>query len=510
MRLGGTIALPVLLLFGLAGDAQTARPRAAAQASAEQRAAQAMEQAKANGPALYAFLRAMPKGGDLHNHITGAVYAETYVEWAVENNLCVDRASLGLTTPPCGDGQVAAAQAAGDTVLYREMIDAWSMRGAGRDGKSGHDHFFDTFLKFNAAVEGHMGLALAEAAQRAADGNVTYLELMSTPDNAQSIGFGSKIGWNDDFATMRQKMLAGGMQDLVTAARKNLDAWDAQKAQALKCGTQNATTGCAVTIRHIYPALRAFTREQVFAQLLLAFELAKQDPRMVAVNMVQPEDWRGPMGDFRLHMRMIDFLKKQYPSVHITLHAGELAPGLVPPEGLRFHIRESIEVGKAERIGHGVAIMYEDNPRQLLAEMAKRNIMVEVCLTSNDGILGVKGREHPLSQYLAAGVPVALATDDEGVSRGEMTREYQKAVEEQGLSYPTLKSMARTSIEHAFLKGASLWSDAKRFTVTGACAKDKPTNPAISVGCQKFLDASEKAREQWRVEKKLAEFEAGF
>ncbi len=69
-----------------------------------------------------------------------------------------------------------------------------------------------------------------------------------------------------------------------------------------------------------------------------------------------------------------------------------------------------------------------------------------------------------MSLFEGAGVPVALATDDEGVSRSEMTREYERAVADQGLDYATLKKMARTSLEHSFLPGASLWSYAHKFT----------------------------------------------
>src|SRR5262249_42213141 len=69
-------------------------------------------------------------------------------------------------------------------------------------------------------------------------------------------------------------------------------------------------------------------------------------------------------------------------------------------------------------------------------------VLVEVALTSNDLILGVRGPRHPLRTYLRYGVPVALATDDPGVSRSTMTLEYRKAVEEQGLDYRTLKRLA--------------------------------------------------------------------
>jgi len=40
--------------------------------------------------------------------------------------------------------------------------------------------------------------------------------------------------------------------------------------------------------------------------------------------------------------------------------------------------------------------MSEDDPIGLLQEMAKKNVLVEICLTSNDVILGVSGDRHPL------------------------------------------------------------------------------------------------------------------
>ena len=247
-----------------------------------------------------------------------------------------------------------------------------------------------------------------------------------------------------------------------------------------------------MTVRYIYPALRAVSPTQMFSQMLLAFELARQDSRMVGVNMVQPEDWLVPMRDFQLHMRILSFLKELYPNVHVTLHAGELAPGMVPPEGLRFHIRESVEIGHAERIGHGVDVMYEQDPHELLEEMARLNVMVEINLTSNYMILGVRGRQHPLADYLKAGVPVALSTDDEGVERSEITREYQRAVEDQGLDYLTLKKMVRTGMEHAFLPGQSLWADARKFVPVKECANERPVAHPSGAACQKFLAAKRK------------------
>jgi adenosine deaminase len=78
--------------------------------------------------------------------------------------------------------------------------------------------------------------------------------------------------------------------------------------------------------------------------------------------------------------------------------------------------------------------------------------MVEICLTSNDLILGVRGTAHPLAAFIKSGVPVALATDDEGVSRSDMAREFFKAAVDQRLGYLELKAMARASLQYAFVE----------------------------------------------------------
>ena len=50
---------------------------------------------------LLAFLGEMPKGGDLHNHLSGAIYAESYLRWAADDGLCVASATLSIVLGPC-------------------------------------------------------------------------------------------------------------------------------------------------------------------------------------------------------------------------------------------------------------------------------------------------------------------------------------------------------------------------------------------------------------------------
>jgi adenosine deaminase len=229
----------------------------------------------------------------------------------------------------------------------------------------------------------------------------------------------------------------------------------------MRCGHPQPDPGCNVQARYLYQVARGLPKEQVFAQILAGFEMASKDPRVVGLNLVMAEDWYVPLHDFNLHMHMLDYLHQIYPKVHITLHAGELTPTLAAPEDL-FHIRASIERGHAERIGHGVDVIQEHDPTELLKEMASRKVLVEVCLTSNDVILGVSGARHPLPMYLKFGVPVALATDDPGVSRSSMTQEFERAVETYRFSYPDLKKMVRASVAYSFLPAAEKSAEEKQ------------------------------------------------
>ncbi len=483
--------------------------------TAEEKTAKYMESIRHRPGALEAFLRQMPKGADLHVHLSGAIYAESMIDWASENALCIDRSTSKLIKAACDSCETYTNKpsvrcAYQDHILYNQLVDAWSMRNWHREEESGHDHFFGTFEKFDPALDRHTGEEFAEVTSRAAADNLRYVELMHGADHGQARALGAKVGWDDDFARLRSQLLEGGMAEVVSSTRRQLDVDEAREKEVLHCGTAQASAGCGVAMHYLYQVLRGMPREQVFAQILLGFELTKADPRFVGFNLVMPEDYYTPMHDFDLHMRIIVALHKFYPKTHVSLHADELWMGMVPPEGLRFHIRESIERGAAERIGHGVSVMSEDDAVGLLREMAKKNVLVEICLTSNDAILGVSGEHHPLREYLKYGVPVALATDDEGVSRTDMTHEYLRAVEDQGLTYSDLKRMTRASLEHSFVAGDSLWSDGGDFRRTGACERENASEDRLSERCKKFLDASERASLQWQLEKALEKFENAF
>src|SRR5258708_15927826 len=124
MTLKSFMLVFVLVVAATAQDTKSAK---SAKVTPEQRTAKYMESVRNQPPALRAFLLRMPKGGDLHNHLTGATYAESYILWASDLGLCVDNATLTLVAakqiagePPCESKmQRPAADALRDPVLYR-------------------------------------------------------------------------------------------------------------------------------------------------------------------------------------------------------------------------------------------------------------------------------------------------------------------------------------------------------------------------------------------------------
>ena len=166
------LAIPgsLILLFFFASTTPT-QTGAAQRGTAEQRTARYFESIRKSPPQQWAFLLKMPKGGDLHNHLGGAAYAENMLESAARNSLCIDESSMSITRPEaggqCAAGQVEAARAEVDNRLSNSLVEAFSMRDFVPGKESNHDHFFATFDKFGAVVVQDAGTLVAEVVRRA-------------------------------------------------------------------------------------------------------------------------------------------------------------------------------------------------------------------------------------------------------------------------------------------------------------------------------------------------------
>ncbi len=128
--------------------------------------------------------------------------------------------------------------------------------------------------------------------------------------------------------------------------------------------------------------------------------------------------------------------------IPVTVHAGEAAG----PDS----IRAALDYG-ANRIGHGVALQ---DDKKLLKEVARKQIPLEICITSNVHTQVVKSYSaHPFRNFISTGVKVTLNTDDRGVSGIDLTHEYNKAYE-LGIKEDQLFSLALNGIEAAFLNSS--------------------------------------------------------
>ena len=170
----------------------------------------------------------------------------------------------------------------------------------------------------------------------------------------------------------------------------------------------------------------------------------------------------------------------------------------------------AIEVAGARRVGHAVDIAHTPELYELLKKMAKDGILVEINLTSNDVILGVKYPDHPFELYMEYNVPMALSTDDEGVSRIDLTHEYQRAAQTFNLSYARLRELSRNALQFNFLPGAALFEDTLAGDLVAPCAGESAADDELAAECQAFLDKNEKAALQWDLEKRFAAFDSSF
>ena len=448
-----------------------------------------------NLAALTLLMTMMPKGGDLHHHYAGAIYVETFLDWIKQKAYCiyrVDNSELNamkfrVETKPGGLSPAARAMCLdvdqvrdpSDETFYRELLSRWSdkdYKNHFHQQVAPDEHFFDTFGYFGSFSDDDYNQGLRQLKVRAIAENVQYIETMlrsaPAPDNPALSKAVNELRPDASPAQVeaalaplyeflaRDEATAKGVADYldrVDAAASGIDDGDFRMRFQ------------AFVVRSEPPA-------KVFAGLYSSFAAVNARRRVVAVNIVGPEDGIVSMRDYSLHMRMFGFLKQKHPNVRLALHAGELTLGMVPPEGLQSHIREAVEIAGADRIGHGVDIVYERDAVGLLRIMRERRVAVEINLTSNAFILGVKNEAHPVQVYRQQGVPFVISTDDPGVSRNNLSAEYVLYTSRYKPSYDALKETVFNSIRYSFLseaeKAAELKSLTQRFAAFEARARE--------------------------------------
>jgi adenosine deaminase/adenosine deaminase CECR1 len=415
---------------------------------------------------LTMFFTQMPKGGDLHHHYSGAVYAETYVDFLDKQGYCVNKQTYRIETdkavvdaerakPAKERTCLGTADVYADDATYRELLQRWS-------SKDFHNHggiqappdrqFFQTFLYFGPVSNANFHEGLAEIKERAIRENVSYIETMfkMSPFVANK-DFDTQAWQNAHDAKAFEAQMRAWMTQLDGDQKFNQSIADfTAKIDEAAAGIDDER----FTMRYQTYVLRLLNPSQVFSSMLAGFKAAKQDGKIVGVNIVGQESQMVSMRDYTLHMQMFHFLKSVYPDVKVALHAGELALGDVPPEQLQFHIDEALNLAGADRIGHGIDLAHETNAAAIMQRMREKDIPVEINLTSNAFINGVQGDNHPITLYRKYGVPYVISTDDAGVTRHNLSNEYVLFASRYKPGYAELKKASYNSIRYSFLNAA--------------------------------------------------------
>lgn len=455
-----------------------------------------------NPNALYAFFKAMPKAGELHYHLAGGAYPEYMLAVASQGQYCADPSTKTISFGKDCQRKSASALLE-DNVLYDAFVRSWSFKHfIPTSQDNGHDHFFASFRQFMPIVDNDSAKLLVDILERAALQHELYLEVMVLPDNAESTTLLpdtlKKAPLAEQFHYLEKD---ANTRALLMKTRARLkQEWKTARS-ILGCDKAPTLAACRIHLRFQYYVLREQKPETLVSQAFFGFALARQEPLVVGVNLVQPEDGLLSLAYYKEHMRIFAALKKHHPDVKLSLHAGELNGHDVPPKDAAYHIRMALRTAKADRIGHGVGIARETKALDTLAYMKTRHIPVEINLSSNKAILDISGAEHPLRWYLKHGIPVVLSTDDEGILRTSLTEQFVLAVLEHKLDYAELKAMNRNVLHYAFLPGQSIWQNPNENKPIAVCTSFTSTD------CQKLAGQSEKARLQLQLETQLEEFE---
>ncbi|CAN1522263.1 Adenosine/AMP deaminase domain containing protein [Flavobacteriaceae bacterium] len=421
------------------------------------------EKIRNNEAELTAFFSQMPKGGDLHHHYSGSIYAEPLLAHAIAEDFYLNTQTMTVSQEKQSGSDwilFSTLQKNGELDIYKQKImQKWSVKDYNNVDYPSDKLFFESFMKFEPAIKDNFGTGLLELKNRAIKENVSYIETQLS-----TIPCAIKTDDLNKYNLHLRKMMAIKNEKAVMQSLDSLYTIFIQK-EAKKYASDFNTNFVAkmhndlkiddnqFSMRYQNFVLRFMEPVDLFKNLVVAFISADSSPLMAGVNIVSPEDGETSMKDYGLHMLMFKYCHSRFPKVKYTMHAGELTLGLVRPEELSWHINAAVYTAGANRIGHGVDMAYEEKSYDLMRYMVKNNIPIEINLASNEFILKVKENRHPILLYKEFGVPIVISTDDAGILRTNMTEQYVLLAKRyKTISYTDIKQFVYNSINYSFIQ----------------------------------------------------------
>ncbi|MGC8760138.1 MAG: adenosine deaminase [Bryobacteraceae bacterium] len=185
-----------------------------------------------------------------------------------------------------------------------------------------------------------------------------------------------------------------------------------------------------VPVRFIFDAVRQFGLEHVRATAEAAVRWREHG---VVGFGIGGDEARGPA---RAYREVFEFVRRH--GLAVVPHGGETTG----PES----VWEALECG-ARRIGHGIRAI--EDPA-LMEELRRRDVPLEICITSNVCTGAVPRLEdHPVRRLFEAGVPIVLNTDDPALFQTTLVREYELARDVFGFTDEELRQLAENSFRYA-------------------------------------------------------------
>ncbi|MGE5107255.1 MAG: hypothetical protein ACM3H8_06905 [Sphingobacteriales bacterium] len=295
-----------------------------------------------NTAQLTAFMSQMPKGGDLHHHSGGSLYAEPLLDRAIKEDFYLNTQTMAVTKEKgMGNDWIKFSELEKQGLLenYRiKILSHWSIKDYYPGLHPSDKLFFESFDKFWPAVEGHLAEGLMETKNRAIKDNVSYIETQFSPvhftiESKDLNGYNNslrQLAFNRNEKEVMQ--LLGTIYDSILNRGAVVQAIAFNKNFVEKLHDSLKIDDERFTMRYQNFVFRFMPPVDLFKSLVMSFISAEKSDLIVGVNIVAPEDGEVSMRDYWLHMLMFKFCHQKYPAVKYTMHAGELTMGLVQPE----------------------------------------------------------------------------------------------------------------------------------------------------------------------------------
>lgn len=417
---------------------------------------------------LFAFFSQMPKGGDLHHHYSGSVYAETYADYVIAKDYLINIKTLEVKKEI--DEKVIAesewkrfSELKNIYEVKADLVRKWSVK----DFKHGHshissaDHFFATFSDFSVASRVTLEEGLTELKNRALLQNLSYLETIFYRINWKPVQFENEEELDNKFLKIQKDKnevdLFSFLEKIYSELLPKIEKiTDIHNKNIKELHNKIVPDSKDLIVRYQNYCLRFRQPTDMFIELMACFNSTEKSKLLVGANIVAPEHGDVSMRDYWLHMQFYRFLSIKYPNVEFSMHSGELTLGLVRPEELGKHIRSTVDIANPKRIGHGVDIIYDTDFIETMRKIREKNIAIEINLTSNEFILNVSHDLHPLEVYHNYDIPMVICTDDEGVLRSSITEQYVLLRQRYELTYMEIKELVFNSIRYSFIEEKSI------------------------------------------------------